>query len=194
MAVTDPAVLVRAIDFQRSPKTRRISYMPHCSSARNVDWSRICERVGLGFIDPQQSVEEVLRGICSTEILITEAMHGAIVADALRTPWLPVASSAILELKWHDWCQSLGLQYKPAKMPTLWRLGDQPSPSAKLRSAVKTVTVQAILRQIIRKGIPLLSADARIEQATDELKERLARLQQRYSAASERPLLTPTRG
>ena len=194
MAVTDPAVLVRAINFQRGPKTRRISYMPHCSSARNFDWSRICERVGIGFIDPQQSVEEVLRGICSTEILITEAMHGAIVADALRIPWLPVATSpAILELKWHDWCQSLGLQYKPAKMPALWRLGDKPSPSARLRSAVKTVTVHAILRQIIRKGIPLLSADARMEQATDELKERLARLQQRYGAASERPL-TPIRG
>ena len=192
VAVTDPAVLVRAINFQRGPTIRRISYMPHCSSARNADWSRICHQVGIGFIDPRWPVEEVLRGICSTEMLVTEAMHGAIVADALRTPWLPVAtSSVILELKWHDWCQSLGLKYKPARMPALWRFGDKPSPWARLRSAVKTVMVQTILRQIIRKGIPSLSADARIEQATDELQERLTRVRQRYGAEAAGHMVAP---
>lgn len=183
LAVTDPGILVRAIDIQRGPTICRMSYMPHCSSARRADWSKICEQVGIGFIDPRWPVERVLRGICSTEVLITEAMHGAIVADALRTPWLPVATRSTLELKWHDWCQSLGLEYKPVRMPALWRLEAEASGWARLRVAVKTAMARATLRQIVRKGMPSMSAGARIEHATEELQERLTRVQRRYHAA-----------
>jgi succinoglycan biosynthesis protein ExoV len=41
-------------------------------------------------------------------------MHGAILSDTLRVPWVPVVtSSKILDLKWHDWTRSLGLKYEP---------------------------------------------------------------------------------
>src|SRR3569623_1144475 len=49
---------------------------------------------------------------------MTEAIHGAIVADTLRVPWIPVACSPeVAPFKWIDWTQSLGLDYRPIRLP-----------------------------------------------------------------------------
>jgi succinoglycan biosynthesis protein ExoV len=182
MAVTDGAALVRTIVAGARPDARGIGYMPHCSSARNADWSSICEDTGLAYIDPQRPVDEVLNALRSTEFLITEALHGAIVADALRIPWMPVTQgSPILDIKWHDWCQSLGLEYRPTKLPTLWRLGVHPGNGARLRLAAKTAIVRMVLRKLARRGRPMTSANGAIERATDGLLERLQRLRQHIS-------------
>jgi succinoglycan biosynthesis protein ExoV len=40
-------------------------------------------------------------------------MHGAILADTLRVPWIPVITSPIINVfKWRDWTMSLGLDYR----------------------------------------------------------------------------------
>ena len=45
-------------------------------------------------------------------------MHGAIVADTLRIPWVPVVCSpAIPPFKWIDWTRSLDLDYRPRGLP-----------------------------------------------------------------------------
>jgi hypothetical protein len=47
-------------------------------------------------------------------LVVAEAMHAAIAADALRIPW--VATSLydhVATLKWLDWCESLSLLYSP---------------------------------------------------------------------------------
>jgi len=50
--------------------------------------------------------------------VVTEAMHGAIVADTLRIPWVPVVCSpAILPFKWSDWTRSVELAYRPRLLP-----------------------------------------------------------------------------
>jgi succinoglycan biosynthesis protein ExoV len=50
--------------------------------------------------------------------VVTEAMHGAIVADTLRIPWIPVVCSPeIATFKWRDWTASLDLPYRPIAIP-----------------------------------------------------------------------------
>jgi succinoglycan biosynthesis protein ExoV len=45
-------------------------------------------------------------------------MHAAIVADALRVPWIPVVlSPQSNSFKWLDWTLSLSLPYNPTTLP-----------------------------------------------------------------------------
>lgn len=118
LAITDPAVLLRALPMQPRPKLYRASYMPHWQSLEFGAWEHICHAAGVHFIDPCAGVEVILAEIEASELLIAEAMHGAIVADALRVPWIPVkVYPHILPFKWIDWCQSLGLTYTPLTLP-----------------------------------------------------------------------------
>ena len=102
LAITDSAVLIRRVISNQDFKKYRFSYMPHYELA-GQGWENVCHDLGFGYIDPRWSVNKVLSIINQTETLLTEAMHGAIVADALRIPWIPVVTnSSILSFKWQD--------------------------------------------------------------------------------------------
>ena len=65
--------------------------------------------------------ESVIRRIQQSEVIIAEAMHAAIVADALRVPWIPVkAYNGINDFKWNDWASSLDVPYNPIRIPSLF--------------------------------------------------------------------------
>ena len=67
--------------------------MPHIHNATAAaeSWQRICQQANIRYIDPRWPIEEVLQAIGSSKLLLAEAMHGAITADALRIPWIPVS-------------------------------------------------------------------------------------------------------
>jgi succinoglycan biosynthesis protein ExoV len=44
--------------------------------------------------------------------LVTEAMHGAVVADALRVRWVPFAPPVQHHFKWYDWADTLGVTFE----------------------------------------------------------------------------------
>jgi succinoglycan biosynthesis protein ExoV len=90
LAITDPAALVATLGVRPHSDGRTPAFMPHHVSAARADLTAICADVGLRFVDPRWSVDRVLGELCSTSVLVTEAMHGAILADALRIPWIPV--------------------------------------------------------------------------------------------------------
>jgi succinoglycan biosynthesis protein ExoV len=118
LAVTDAAVLLRLVDVAEEAQQHDFSFMPHWRSAKRWDWKGVCQSNGIHFIDPLGTTEVVLAEIRRTRVLLTEAMHGAIVADAFRVPWVPVVTNKkILEFKWLDWCASLGIVYKPTVVP-----------------------------------------------------------------------------
>ena len=86
------------------------------------DWERVCRWAGVNLIDPRDPVEQVLEEIAASEVVVAEAMHGAIVADNLRVPWIPVLPLATIHrFKWTDWTRSLGLEYLPHHVaPSSW--------------------------------------------------------------------------
>lgn len=91
--------------------------MPHWTSEFLFDWEKLCADIGINYISPALDVKQVIKQISETETLITEAMHGAIVADALRVPWIPVrAYNFINRFKWSDWCASIIVKYSPNPM------------------------------------------------------------------------------
>lgn len=122
-AITDPAILVADLVKRRPRQVSMISYMPHQDSAWRADWPGICEKAGLNYLDPADDIHETIFQISQSKFVIAEAMHAAIVADALRIPWVPVkAYSHILDFKWQDWAESLHVDYQPEVLPEIWDL------------------------------------------------------------------------
>lgn len=115
-AATDPAMCIRDL-WPRPEKPRgKVGFMPHHSSLRQWDWRKTCELAGLEYVDPHGEPMETMDQIANLRLILTEAMHGAIVADALRVPWFPLQINPINYVgKWHDWGASvrMPIQFKP---------------------------------------------------------------------------------
>ena len=117
LALGDAAILLRSCIELRSQRKYTVSFMPHWESAVNGTWSEVCSAAGMHYIDPCASVEQVLNDIMSSELVITEAMHGAIVSDALRVPWIPIAPiQGEHRMKWFDWASALDLSLEASKL------------------------------------------------------------------------------
>ncbi|EIM02191.1 polysaccharide pyruvyl transferase [Rhodanobacter thiooxydans] len=120
-AVTDPAALVSTVFRADDSKRSGIAFIPHHLSAWNLDWERVCRDVGIRYIDPRKDVDTVLGEIARSSAIIAEAMHGAILADSFRIPWMPVVLyDHILQPKWLDWAGSLALKYSPVRLNGAW--------------------------------------------------------------------------
>lgn len=145
LAITDPAILIHPYVQQHvQPITGRIGYIPHCDSAASGDWQHISTEAGLHYIDPRWSVDRVISEIGSCGHIVTEAMHGAIFADAMRVPWIPaVAYKHISAFKWQDWCSAMGMDYAPISLPTVWS-GDAHLPSMERIKGVVKRTAQRV--------------------------------------------------
>jgi Polysaccharide pyruvyl transferase len=119
LAVTDPGILVRRLfDMKPDGVASSVGFMPHWSSALDGRWREACNAAEVRYIDPRDAVPNVLQAISGCRLLITEAMHGAIAADALRVPWVPVRiRPSPMAFKWQDWCRSIALEYHPLQLP-----------------------------------------------------------------------------
>lgn len=210
-AIADGALLISQLfpklataQAQPTPQKRGCSFMPHIHYANEGGeaWERICQRAGVQYIDPRWPVEKVLTAIASSERVLAEAMHGAIVADALRVPWIPIVTGPrIYGFKWQDWCASMELFYHPYHLPALksyqrWGRGFRSGKLAAghwLRALLEgpgsTPHYEifgdegAIAQRLanIAKQAPLLSEDRIFEQRVEQLQACFAKLCKRYA-------------
>lgn len=122
LAVADGALLIGLIDVAPTESKHRCSYIPHVGSEDMYpDWPLIASEAGMNYISPRSSVEMVLQEIASSDLVVAEAMHGAIVADALGVPWVPASGyDTINQFKWQDYCASVNLSYDPYGLPTIY--------------------------------------------------------------------------
>lgn len=121
-SATDPAALISRLPEFASSERSGIAFIPHCHSdaSRFYDWPKICDAAGLAHISPRADSAAVIRAIGRAERVITESMHGAIMADAFRIPWLPVAQlDTFNHFKWQDWTASLELDISITPLPAV---------------------------------------------------------------------------
>jgi succinoglycan biosynthesis protein ExoV len=117
-AVTDGALLARKIDWEAREISAKTIMIPHWQSASFADWPEICEEAGVHYTDPRGTPETVIGAIRSASLVITESLHGAILADAFRVPWIPVTMyHQIDRRKWADWAMTHELEYEPVCLP-----------------------------------------------------------------------------
>lgn len=140
-AVIDPAVLIHSLyNYRQVCKTYPLAFMPHCASSDDGDWEYVCKLAGIHYISPRQDVEIVMHDLASTKLLLAEAMHGAIAAEAFRIPWIALhCYEHIASFKWSDWCESINLTYSPELVKPVYR-GDWHLPfNTRLRVRIKRV-------------------------------------------------------
>ena len=172
-AITDSGVLVRAVELPEKEKTYPISFFSYHENAQFINWKTPCELAGIHHIDPSGDVLQVLDQVLRTEVLLTEAMHGAIVADALRVPWIPVKVFHRLSgFKWMDWCESLELHYQPHELPSV-EPRKYRGVKGYARKLVRSLTVCNRLRRLVATVEPVLSKDRVIIDATERLLEQI---------------------
>ena len=114
LALGDAAILMRTIVDYKKWKPEVISFIPHWESLERGNWQEVCKIAGINLIDSRRPVEELIGELLRSKLVICEAMHGAIVADAFRIPWIPVIPLAKIHRdKWHDWAEALDVSLTP---------------------------------------------------------------------------------
>src|SRR4029077_10966294 len=104
----DPAMLLPCAGAWAGVRGKSIGFMPHFESMARGAWDRAAAAAGIALIDPRDDPAMVIAAIRRCNLLLSEALHGAIVADALRVPWIAVRPLAhIHRAKWHDWADAL---------------------------------------------------------------------------------------
>ena len=118
--ITDSAALLALTpDLIPNREERRdIIFMPHYNSVEFSCWPQACRLAGITFLDTHRPPHEILDALSRARLVVTEAMHGAIVSDTLRIPWIPVSCSpSIVPFKWVDWTRSMEMDYRPIMLP-----------------------------------------------------------------------------
>lgn len=154
-AITDGAWLVNRIPRHAAVPTARKGtvFVPHWQTSAYGAWAEPCRQAGFDLVDPLWDCGRVFDALAHAELAVVESLHGAILADYYRTPWIAVATpSRILKFKWLDWCGSLGLDYAPYALPpsdradALFQSADAravPDAAARIFVSADTFDVQA---------------------------------------------------
>jgi succinoglycan biosynthesis protein ExoV len=183
-ALTDPAVLLRHFFpvVSMEHRVHDVSFMPHHSTSAGGFWEQACKEAGINYISPTGfDVEAVVKQIASSRLVIAEAMHAAIVADAFRVPWIPVTSVPETNpFKWQDWCESLDLEYQPNRMTPIYR-NLTGNPAKNVLNRFKVLLRRHELRALCKKRNYAMLSDTkvldtqrkRIDQLVEELRNRL---------------------
>ncbi|AEE24146.1 hypothetical protein Glaag_3212 [Glaciecola sp. 4H-3-7+YE-5] len=124
----------------------KFGYIPHVDSITNGVWEDVAKAGDFKLLDPRWPVEKFINELLSCEKVVTEAMHGAIMADAYGVPWQPTkAYQYINDFKWQDWAKSLNMEVKLNIIQPTWK-GDQGEP-------IKRVLINNVKRGLQYSGI-----------------------------------------
>ena len=187
-AICDGAILLRRY-FAPLPESRRagIVFIPHI----NTSWvagqvlGEICTSLRMRYLSPDCEETQFIDGVRAARLVITEAMHGAILADTMRVPWIATRLYFHEAFKWRDWFASLELPYRcePLK-PSLWNApGGIVGLLKRPYQRAKTWLLRARIRAIAHETRPNLSCDRVLEDRIARLDERIDEIKRSWNAA-----------
>jgi succinoglycan biosynthesis protein ExoV len=191
LGLGDPAALVPAALGIRRHAGTDIGFMPHFESAGRGAWCQAAALAGIRLIDPRDPPAAVLSAMAGCRLIMSEALHGIIVADALRIPWIAIRPLArIHRPKWFDWADTLGISPRFTRLPAstgrewmetgplgtspimrLWRGPDDRPDSISNR----THRAAAALRRLTAAD-PQLSREADLDRCQSRQRDALIRL------------------
>lgn len=116
--ISDPAIL-SPLYIKPEPVSKKytLGYVPYFKAPEELSCA-VASAIGARIISPTLSPQEFINEISSCEKILSEAMHGAILADSYRIPWAGCRlMSGLIEgrtslFKWKDWMESLDIKAK----------------------------------------------------------------------------------
>lgn len=123
--ISDSAYCINFLfNEKKSVPKHKVSIIPYFRHMDLYNWNLISKLFGINIISPSDKIENILNEIRLSEKVIAGAMHGAIIADAFRIPWVRLKlglsgkeSPFVSELKWTDWIMSMELEDKYIDIP-----------------------------------------------------------------------------
>ena len=117
----DPSLLLPYYYYPDIPKKYEIGYIPHWSSIDSLQTRKFIKdkRVHLIKLKGYKNWLTVIDEILSCKYIISESLHGLIMAEAYGVPnlWVDVTLKNIFDIKYHDFFQSIGMdREKPYKL------------------------------------------------------------------------------
>lgn len=171
VAISDGALLIRDVVKPLGMSKYPVAFMPHHQTCKYDDWGSICDELLIQYIDPGDPVGKTIDVIRNSSVLITEAMHGAIVADVLRVPWIPVRTrKRILHFKWQDWSNSVGLDHSFEWLTPAWSEGIDRKYKRSLYPVSRRLARER-LRWIIKFGKKRLSNEKVLDQVYERMSD-----------------------
>ncbi|NDV91401.1 succinoglycan biosynthesis protein exov [Alteromonas sp. 345S023] len=121
-----------------TPEPNRVGLIPHVDSMQIGRWEEIAKRGQFYLIDPRWEPSKFIDALTSCTAVITEAMHGAILADAYRVPWTGFAAHSHINTdKWHDWSESLSIPLQINSVSPVFK-GDEGQPfTTRIKNIIK---------------------------------------------------------
>lgn len=185
-AVCDGAILLSRF-FEPVPKELRsgVVFIPHLNThfSAGKPLEAVCSQLGWYYLTPDRPKEEFVDRVRSARLVITEAMHGAILSDTMRVPWIPIALHEHHDFKWRDWFRSIEEEYASYGVsPAIWN-----APADSLKARLKRPYQSWKIRRLKKDlesllGRPaVLSSDGVIESKMEQLDRCLSYINNRYS-------------
>ena len=144
-----------------------VIFVPHIQYETEASalWRKACEIAGIRYVAPSESRQDIISSLANARLVITSAMHAAIVADTFRTPWVAVHTEGVLSKKWEDWGSAIGVEPRFNILPRLWIPND---PVARIRTFAKIRLIARKLKMLAQNQGQLSS-----DSATDVVKNGL---------------------
>lgn len=174
LSTIDPATMLSKFLHNTGRRSGSIGLIPYFASPHEP-WRHIAERLDLQLISPHLDVDSFLKALSSCEFVITEAMHGAIMADSLRIPWYPIRANSLASegttssFKWEDWCQSVGVKFAPLDLPPIWNISG--TQLGRWRTNLKLAWIEQRIKSVVRGRVRCLSSDRIFHAKTTQLQE-----------------------
>ena len=187
-AIADGAILLSEIYSKPTIKRSRAVFIPHVNSHLSTGrlLAATADKLDMDYLTPSCNADEFIHTVASAPYIVTEAMHGAILADAMRVPWIPVSLHEFHEFKWRDWMDSMELNggVVHSLSPRCWdsREGNQPTSIVqRLYKRGKGQVLKRNIRRVIATQEPLLSQPHVMESKIQALLDVVSEINRTYS-------------
>ena len=176
-AITDGAILTPFVaGFPKAATgTGGTLIIPHFQTLDHPGWPAVAALTGYELLDPRADPRSVIARIAAAKLVLTESLHGAILADTYGIPWHAFATSKNFGItKWVDWTLSLGRDFDLTMVPPpdagpILAFGRTPAPFGQtvrfdaeaamaqfdVRLSVEPETLKARLKSLV-KASPLI--------------------------------------